>query len=456
MLTLTKNRSLVVFFLFITIASSGCEEDNDAPATSSDDESLIDPAIQPRIISTYPPANGVGPFRVYNQGDGSSLPHFVVQFNKLMDRNLVRDGISVSGFDNPADLTVSVIGGSARYSDAFSFVVNDSILFGRMTYSIGRRYVVSFDTSIVDINGNKLYSTPIEFLPEPFFRVISVAPGSQETNVSVSTSISVRFNSPVDSEILPSLALSPSAPGTWYTNGSVVSFSQSEYFPNLTVFTISVATTARDTLGNSLPAPFSSRFTTRGFAVESVSPTSYTNSYNSVLVSFSAPIDTSTIRQNFTVVPEIDGSLEFPSSRGFRFVPRLGFLSSQTYSVTLENGVRSAAGDSLPAAYSWSFYVDQFRVDHTSPSNGESFVLRTQQILLFFNGWLDTASVASQISTTPPIPGTIRLSPNLVTITPSDSLLPSQGYSVRVSTGVRSLTGDSLEYPYFLYFSTGN
>src|SRR5262245_52302643 len=87
----------------LAISFAGCTDDN---PTGPSQDSLLDPHIQPRVIGTYPPSHGTGPFELFVPGDYLK-PHFVVQFNKLIDlTEFERDWFSIEGFDRPVFVSI--------------------------------------------------------------------------------------------------------------------------------------------------------------------------------------------------------------------------------------------------------------------------------------------------------------------------------------------------------------
>lgn len=456
------NTRATLFCLAMSTFLTACKDETTISTGPSDRGSLVDPAIRPRVVSTYPPANGVGPFRIYNPGDGRGEPHFVVVFNKLMDRDPLRNGgVRVSGFDQPVRVSATIIGGGG-YSDVFSFALYDSVSsYPKLMYAVDRSYTVTLDTTLLDINGNQpVGNYSFSFVPEPEFRVLAVEPSAHATGVSTSPDITILFNSPVDTSIFRALSFTPAAGGYWVPpyDGHTVSYHLLSQLPINTEFQIAVSGNAADTLGHRLTTPFSSSFVTRGFGVAGSSPSpGYSARPDaSVQVSFSAPADNATIRDNFSIQPAVPGSFRFFSNGSFSFDPTNGFQGGRFYTVTLGTGIRSLAGDSLPQPYVFSFDVDWFRVETTTPYTGQTNVGRSLPLDIYFNARLDTTSIAGTLSTIPAIQGTLtRRWETALRFTPDDSLMANQGYLVTVSPGVRSAAGDSLVGAYTFWFSTG-
>lgn len=453
--------SLIV--LGFACVSLSCKEETIVSTSSGDRGSLVDPNIQPRVISTYPPANGAGPFHVYDPGDGSSNPHFVLVFNKLVSRTLLREEgkVIVQGGGRPIQVSTSSLTGSI-YSDIVSFVLYDSLSGNRLLYGIGVDYTVRIDSSVRDINGNSLAQVfSFSFKPETEFRVIGVSPASHETQVSTQPNIQVVFNSPLDTSVVRAISISPQPDGYSYlddlfefhfqVSGGVLSLQ--------TTYTITVQSTARDIAGRQLAAPFVSSFTTQGFQVAYTSPyndESWVAPWSGLLVRFSGMIDTSTVRQSFSITPNIEGFLGGIGT-DIRFGPLNDFHGNTVYTVSISNDIRGADGSLLPEPYSFSFYTAPFAIEQMYPRNLETEVPRTSSISMTFNESIDTLSVPIAFSITPNISGSFRFTfERSFRFVPSDSLAPHQMYSVVVSQAMRSTNGDLYVETQPLWFVTGN
>jgi hypothetical protein len=447
--------------LFTATVVSGCKEETIFSSGPSDHGSLVDPRIQPRVLSTYPPANGTGPFRIYNPGDGKGEPHFVIVFNKLMDRDPLRSGgVKVSGFDRPVRVSGTLIGGGG-YGDVFSFAVYDSGAGStKLFFAIGRTYTVTLDTTLIDINGNRLGGNDrFSFVAEPGFRILSVQPPANASGVSTNPAIAVLFNGPVDTSIIHSLSLIPAAGGYWELqyNRYSVDYHLPSLLPVNTAYHIAVLQQASDTLGHQLTGPFSSSFVTAGFGVESTSPRNgdYVAPNSTASVTFAAAVDPATVPPGFSIQPAVTGIFRFSPENRFTFEPTGGFAGGRSYVVTLSTGIQSSTGDSLNSPYVFSFFVEPFGIWDVTPGSGESNVSRSRTLSVLFNGVVDPTSTASPIVAIPDIPGTIRWERSSFELIPGDSLFPNQEYLITVSRTIRSAAGDTLGGAYAYTFSTG-
>ncbi len=226
-----ENKTAILLSCIIMMLG-GCQKDE---ITGLDD--LSNPAIQPKVIFTNPDNGGIGPFNIYNRGDGSVKPHFVIRFNKLIDRSTVTSAaVRCQGFDHPVivqlmsayyyyyiqkdERSVGETNGDDLFSDVLSFRIMDPLsgyYYPSSLYRIGSTYTVTIDSTVRDINGNRLSPNfALSFTPEPVFRVVLFTPKDGATDVPPFSYPSLVFNSPVGNDLLSKIQISPSISGYWY------------------------------------------------------------------------------------------------------------------------------------------------------------------------------------------------------------------------------------------------
>jgi hypothetical protein len=454
-------RLLALTLVLFALLEIRCKDETIISPGPSDRRSLVDPAIMPQPASTYPPPNGTGPFQVYSPGQETPAPHFFIVFNKLMHRDPIRtSGVTIAGFDLPVYIRGTLVG-SGTYSDVFSFVVYDSVWRGqRAAYQIGRTYSVTLDTTIVDINGNHLQRPhTFSFKPEPSFRVAAVSPMPGSVDQATDEYITITFNSRVDSSILPSASLLPLPPGAWRVGEYSLSFYPEGLLSTNTVYRIGISAAASDTLGNTLGAAYTSSFVTRGFGIRYMSPGEWdiVAPASDIYVSFSAPLDPSSVPSAFSIDPPVPGTLlyeAYGTNNAFRFEPTNGFAGNRVYTVTVMSGVRSITGDTLPSSYVVSFSTDSFSLTYHTPGSGENYVARNRTLSFHFSGVLDSTSTTAPLTASPEIPGQIRWGRSDFELIPSDSLLSDRTYVITVNRSIRSAVGDTLPGSYGFVFTT--
>ena len=476
--------SLMIFScLTATVWLTGCEDNVVNNVITYERGSLTDPDIMPQVIFTIPASNSTGPFEdIFNAGNGYYYPHFIIQFNKLITHGVIVVGpigessggdpstsssesgpITIEGFDEPAVVRLFDVYG-AEYSDIIAFrVYPENGYYSPLPYQVGHTYTVTVDTSLEDINGNHPI-TPyrFSFTPEPFFRVVRVFPTDGVTDLSTTQSyISITFNSTITASSLSLIQVQPGLQGTWKigSDSSHVFLYPNSFFNFNTTYSITVSQDAEDRFGNSLAGGFQSTFSTAPFEASpswpqdgdiDVSPST------SISAQFTGYADTTTIRSAFAISPDIAGTL-YPDATGFVFYPLDGLLASTTYSVTLSPSLTAWDGTALTPPISWSFTTGQFGVTNSSPSDGEKNVSRWRWINVSCNSALDSVTVATAFSISPPIAGSISYYPTSTSFYffPSAIFDSYQLYTVTISTSLRSARGDVLQEPYTFSFMTG-
>ncbi len=454
-------------------------------------ESLSNPSIMPQVVSTVPPNYATGPFKIYAPGPTSGEPHFIVQFNKYMNVASVKElTVTCDGFSYPVRVRAKnyyyyyyyALGrGSApprnpgsRQGTAgpFDELIEFEILrypynYPTPAYELGKTYTVTIDTTIQDINGNRL-SNPysFSFTPEPSFRVTGSYPedGSKDINMNYNGA-SLYFNSPVSNAFLSSIHVTPTVPGTWTLNtydSLSASFNPSNQGTRWgfgKAYSITVDAGAADSRGHALPNEFRSTFSTAPFRVIYTDPPEGSTMIyltNGVSISFNAELDTSTIRSAITITPApVGGTVHsfYYNSSSVYLYPGIGFNGKKAYTVTIAPTLKEKNGTAFPNQYVLHFATRPFSVQYTSPSNGDTSFYRYSNIYVETNAYIDFSSLSSSISISPP--ASLQWSTGGTSCSSSGVLAPSTTYTVTVLPSFRSTAGDTLAAPYSFTFKTG-
>jgi len=446
--------------------------------------SLTDPAIMPQVIFTFPAPNAVGPFEdIFNSGDGYYYPHFIIQFNKLINDGVfvvqfpggtgenpsasgsIGGAITIEGFDEPTVVRLFDFYGP-EYSDIFAFrVYPETGYYPPIPFEVDHTYTVTVDTSLEDINGNHLM-TPyrFSFSPEPFFRVVGVFPTDGVTDLPTTQSyIDISFNSTITPPLLSLIQVQPQIQGTWQIDmdSSRAFLYPYSFFDFNTTYSITLSQDAEDRFGNSLTGGFQSTFSTSPFEVKSSSPQDGDMDVSPgafISAQFTGYVDTATIRSSFAITPNNAGEFTiYSDGSGFAFYPLNGLLVSTTHSITLSPSLTAWNGTTLSPPTSWSFTTEQFRVTSSYPSEGEKNVFRWHWINVNCNSPLDSSTVSTAFSVSPPIAGSISYYQNSTSFVfiPSTLLDRYQLYTVTISKALRTAHSEVLLEPYTFSFMTG-
>lgn len=442
-------------------------------------EALSDPQVQPEVIFTYPTDGTTGLFNLYNHVDGKAMPHFVVRFNKLMRKQSITSGTVVcQGFRRPVivglyrtDELFQKTSGADRsmdaddlYSDLLAFTVYDSVNPDqKMSFDVQQTYTVRIDTTLEDINGNHLsWPFTFSFMPEPFFRVLSITPDSGSTDVDIETSPTIIFNSRVDASVFPAIQSSPEANGRWIIesiDSFHVSFQLRAFLAYKSTYSFVVTTSAHDVYQHFLQTQTGTSFKTNPFTVASASPAdgakgiSPASRFTAV---FTGPFDSSTVRPAFSIQPTAAGTVIFTTPRSFEFIPTDGLIPDTSYTVTLGDRIRSTGITYLGTDHTYGFTTDQFRVRSTYPSDGAYDISRSASIIVSMNATIDTGTVRRAFIVEPPVRGTFYLydGNDSFTYVPSELLDANTTYTIILTEVLKTKTGYIFPRFYSFTFTT--
>jgi len=434
------------------------------------ENSLVDPSIQPKVLFTYPANATEGPFNVYSPvWTNSSYPHFILQFNKLiLSSSIASTSVYCTGFDHPTIVEVIAPGGSsstlALNVQAFNIV---DVSSSRKTYyRVGTTYTVTVDSTIHDINGNRIerpYS--FSFQPEPYFRLLDhflLRAQSLPQGDSVDALVQpwLKFNGPVEPRMFGSIQLTPAPNGKWTyqtADSLTIQFVPDSGLRMSTSYSITVPQEMEDVAGNQLRQAVALRFHTFPFAVTAYSYlVRDTLQYLGIPFSFSATglMDTVTFRSAFTISPPVDGILSM-SPTYCTFTPVDNFAPATHYTIGISSRLRSLYGDSLSAPVAINFSTPPFHVLYTLPVDGSRNSSPGSPIRVECNGRIDTTTVHSAFIIVPSMSGRFEFYGNVFYFIPTSSVSANTTFHVEISTALHARGGYPIAAPYSFSFTTG-
>jgi hypothetical protein len=331
-------------------------------------------------------------------------------------------------------------------------------------YEIGTTYAVTVDTTLRDFTGrhpDEPYR--FSFTPEPYFRVVSAVYASQfpQEPIAPQDPAFLFFNAPPAADIGTSIAFTPAIPGEWLVDtrtGARIGFRHSQPFAFGATYTLRIETTAADTQGHALPAPFETRFEVQGFEIRGSAPRAGewgVGPYEGISVWATGVIDSTTVAAALQVEPAAPGRMTYWDT-SFRLAPDQDLLAGTNYTVTVSTALRAWEGTALAAPHSFSFTTDAFRIRATQPYDMSTGVGRLDSVAVYFNAHLDESTVLGGFTIAPEAPGTlaIRSESLLLVFHPSVPLAPATTYQVTIGTSLHSQRGESLHEPHTFRFTT--
>src|SRR5271169_2124869 len=170
-----------IFVLICSIIAFHCKG-SDGPVGPAGEsyESLTDPAVKPLVMTTYPSNKSVGPYLDYTN-------RVTIWFNKIMDRTSMKHALHLTS--SLGDVQLDTTSVSVQNTNAFTIAPLDARGSSyKFLWKINQQYSLTVDSGAVDVNGNVLGSAfTMTFTPEPYFRVISMAPVAGTTEVGTTS-----------------------------------------------------------------------------------------------------------------------------------------------------------------------------------------------------------------------------------------------------------------------------
>jgi hypothetical protein len=451
---------------WLACALAACDDSNPVDSGSAPD--LTNPAIAPRVVSTYPADGGRGPFKLYVPGQDA--PHFVLQLNKLIRlADFQPAWIHIEGFGVPVEVrplpSPFRIPPDAPASDRLDHILEMAVYdlpYRPIAYAVGVTYTVTVGTGLEDLTGRHPAQVHrFSYTPEPHFRVTDGSPEDGAQRFFPQETPYLAFNSPVDSTLFGSLRLSPPHPGGWrlspYQPNTVI-FQHLEPFPFATAYELQVLNTAADVHGNRVQAASSTSWRVVPFEIASTSPAAgATNVHplSGLYVYATGPLDTASVRTAFAIQPAVDGLLAHQAN-SFFFDPNAELATGTHYEVTIGASLRAYDGTALAAPYVFGFTTEDFRITVASPGDGSTEVGRHALVTVWCNVAYDPATAAAAFSISPNVAGELSTAAqsNQFSFQPQQALAPYTTYTVTVSTALRSSRGAALAAPFTAQFRT--
>jgi uncharacterized protein YfaS (alpha-2-macroglobulin family) len=215
--------------------------------------------------------------------------------------------------------------------------------------------------------------------------------GQPDGEVALNDLLHVAFSQPMDqATVQQALTINPPVPGTVSWQGTSLTYTPSQPWPDGTLVSLAIGSAARTAAGQPLPTAIDWSFVTEPtFQALEVSPAPDARfvPFNAVVnVTFSHQPDAATLGPNLSISPPVAGAWQV-NGRIATFVPTRPLAASASYTVTLGTGVRDTSGRTLAAGKQWQFATGQ------SPPNDSRHIYVTGQRIIFA-----TATGAQQVA----------------------------------------------------------
>ncbi len=415
--------------------------------------------VCPLVISTDPA----------NLETGVALNKIItVTFNEKMNPATITQSSIIIQAGTVAVLgTVTYSGFTATFTPASPLAINTTYT-GRVT------------TAVMDENGNALqadyiwtFSTGNTLSPV----VISTDPANNATGVPLNKTVTATFNMPMNPLTINTTTFTlkqgaTAIAGIVTYSGNTASFTPTAPLTLNTLYTATITTGAKNTVGTSLAANYVWTFTTGALTAPTVISTDPANGATGVVLNkvisatFSEVMNPLTINatsftlmQGSTIVP---GTVTYSGSTAY-FTPTTNLMAGSVYTATITTGARNPAGTPLANNYVWTFTTGTAVspvVISTDPANNATGVALNKIVTATFNMAMDPLTINATTFTIKQgaitVLGTVTYSGSTATFTPTAPFATNTVYTATITTGAKNLAGTALAANYVWTFTTGS
>ena len=201
--------------------------------------------------------------------------------------------------------------------------------------------------------------------------------------------------------------------------------------------------------------------------IQSTTPSAYATGVpinTTIYVTFSADINASTVTSSSFVVKNSGGTVNGKytvNSSTATFTPSANLTANTIYTVNTTSAIKGTNGTQM-AFDVWSFTtgtsisdITPPIVSSTNPANGDTEVSATNPIYATFSEPMMTSSInANTFTLNNGVTGSVTLSSNYATFTPSAPLAFLKTYTASITTGVKDQAGNAMTTPYSWSFTT--
>lgn len=181
------------------------------------------------------------------------------------------------------------------------------------------------------------------------------------------------------------------------------------------------------------------------------------NPNTTVQMVFDVPMERQSVEENFSLTPTVEGTYSWSDDVTFIFTPNEPIAKDTQYTVTLTQGLRSAAGGILEGEVTYNFKTaGAIQVLGLYPANSTQGNNVDTSIHITFDQSIDQTSAQNNFSITPYIPGTFSWQGSTMIFTPTQNLSYSTTYTYTLASGIRAIYGIDSTREFTFSFTTGS
>jgi hypothetical protein len=390
-----------------------------------------------------------------------------INFNEKMDpATITPASITIKAGNTVVLGTVAYSGTTATFTPTVPLAVNTTYT-GRVT------------TAVKDATGNALqqdyvwtFSTGATLSPV----VITTDPFNNETGVPLNKTITATFNMPMDPLTINNTTFkimqgAVVIPGIVTYLGNTASFTPATPLIINTLYTATVTTGAKNSVGTPVSANYVWTFTTGTITAPTVVSTDPANNATAVVLNkvisanFSEVMNPLTI--NATTFTLMQGSVVIPGTITYSgvtayFTPVTNLVAGTLYTATITTGAKNLTGIGLANNYVWTFTTGSAiapLVISTDPANNATGVTLNKVVTANFNMAMDPLTINAATFTvkqgTTPVAGTVTYNGSTASFTATLPFTANTIYTATITTGAKNLAGTALANNYTWTFATG-
>lgn len=392
-----------------------------------------------------------------------------------------------------SSVTLTPVAGGAAIAGAVSVTGNTATFVPGASLAGSTQYRATITTAVKDAAGNALaanfsWTFTTAVLPDlipPI--IIASTPANNATGIARNVAPTVTFSEPMQNATLNASTFTLAATsgggnvaGSITVSGNTATFTPAAVLAGSTQYTVTVTTGAKDAAGNAILINATWRFTTA--AAPDVTPPTIsgftpTDGGTGVVTSvaptatFSEPMENATINTTtFTLAPAAGGAnvsgVVSISGNTATFTPSAPLAAGTAYRATVTTGVRDAAGNALAANATWTFTtsapadVTPPVVSATTPAGAATGVSIATTVTATFSEPMQNATITTtsftltRVQGSVPATGTVTVTGNTATFTPSAALAANRDYTAVITTAVKDAAGNALAATYTWTFKT--
>ncbi len=443
---------LTVFTLLVAVLIAGCKKDDYQETVG----------VCPIVISTDPTSSATG----------VSLNQIIeVTFNQKMNPLTINSGaftlVNPAASKDTALKTTATVEGTVTYNTAKNtmyFEPSENLL-------PNTTYKGTVFTTVKDLLGNAIqqnyvwsFTTGVIVSPT----VILTSPLPDVTGVALNSVITAKFSVPMNPLTITAANFMVkngllAVPGvvTYDELINTATFTPSTPLLSNTVYTSTITTGTKNTLGNPLLGNYTWNFTTINTTPPAVILTDPLNTATGIAMNktitaiFNIPLDATTISNTTFLVKNnlnvpVAGAVTYTGTTA-SFNPTNPLDMNTVYTATLTTGVKSKDGFAMAANYVWSFTTSNFiapTVILTDPLDNATGVALNKTITATFSVPMDPLTITGTTFTVKnganAVAGTVSYNGTTATFNPNSSLLSNTVYTVTITTGAKNTNGFAL------------